>query len=360
MQTELKKKYVPIEKNKIRLYYFLGSGSAVVILALFLGIIHVKGLYQEYQKKIDQLSSGIIREKQRFLKNTVNMTIYLIDSERNQVKKELPLGKFSQKKIDQISMKRIATLIRDLRLIDDGYVWVNHIVDYEGGEKYAIRQIHPNLPQTEGQWLSTETIDIKGNTPYKTELEGVKSKGEIFFDYYFKKLGSEKIAHKMTFAKLYKPWNWIVATGVYLDDVDTLIKTETMEMKKTLNRQILYTFLLAVLALMASVLIIVMFEKQVRRLLLAHEYNIKIYTDRLIEEKERTESALAEVKELKGLLPICSSCKKIRDDSGYWNQIESYISDHSKAEFTHGICPDCARKLYPEFYKENNEKNKES
>lgn len=60
-------------------------------------------------------------------------------------------------------------------------------------------------------------------------------------------------------------------------------------------------------------------------------------------------SALSEVRELKGFLPICSSCKKIRDDQGYWNQIEAYIQSHSKAEFTHGMCPDCAHKICPEL-----------
>ncbi len=55
------------------------------------------------------------------------------------------------------------------------------------------------------------------------------------------------------------------------------------------------------------------------------------------------------VKVLSGLLPICASCKKIRDDRGYWRQIESYIEDHSEAEFSHGICPECAKKLYPKF-----------
>ncbi|MCF8114750.1 MAG: PAS domain-containing protein [Desulfotignum sp.] len=59
--------------------------------------------------------------------------------------------------------------------------------------------------------------------------------------------------------------------------------------------------------------------------------------------------ALAEVKTLKGFLPICSHCKKIRDDKGYWNQIESYIHKHSGAEFSHGICPECAKKHYPDF-----------
>ena len=66
---------------------------------------------------------------------------------------------------------------------------------------------------------------------------------------------------------------------------------------------------------------------------------------------DRLEKAISEVKTLSGLLPICASCKKIRDDKGYWNQIEIYIRNHSNAEFSHGICPDCAKKLYPELIK---------
>lgn len=62
--------------------------------------------------------------------------------------------------------------------------------------------------------------------------------------------------------------------------------------------------------------------------------------------------ALSQVKKLSGLLPICSSCKKIRDDKGYWQQIEAYIGEHSEAEFSHSICPECARRLYPEFFKD--------
>jgi PAS domain S-box-containing protein len=78
-------------------------------------------------------------------------------------------------------------------------------------------------------------------------------------------------------------------------------------------------------------------------------------TKRKLAEKEserlivELKAAMARVKLLSGFLPICASCKKIRDDQGYWKQIESYIREHSEAEFSHGICPDCAKKLYPEF-----------
>jgi hypothetical protein len=68
--------------------------------------------------------------------------------------------------------------------------------------------------------------------------------------------------------------------------------------------------------------------------------------DKLIAELK---DALAHVKQLQGFLPICAECKQVRDDRGYWMQIEAYISEHSEAKFSHGLCPDCIRKLYPEY-----------
>ena len=78
----------------------------------------------------------------------------------------------------------------------------------------------------------------------------------------------------------------------------------------------------------------------------------EIERNNLIVELKQT---LAQVKTLSGLLPICSYCKRIRDDKGYWNKIESYIHDHSEAEFSHSVCPECAKKYYPDcdIYDEN-------
>jgi CheY-like chemotaxis protein len=79
-----------------------------------------------------------------------------------------------------------------------------------------------------------------------------------------------------------------------------------------------------------------------------------LYRHKAEEERERLihelEDALAEIKTLRGILPICSSCKKIRDDEGYWNQLEAYIQEHSEAVFSHGLCPECGKKLYPEVF----------
>jgi len=84
---------------------------------------------------------------------------------------------------------------------------------------------------------------------------------------------------------------------------------------------------------------------------------IRDISERKQHEKERDalidnlKKSLAKVRQLSGLLPICASCKKIRDDRGYWNQLETYIGDHSEAQFGHGICPECSQKLYPEYHR---------
>lgn len=81
-----------------------------------------------------------------------------------------------------------------------------------------------------------------------------------------------------------------------------------------------------------------------------HEFREIIETHlSLIVMNNELKSALQEIKSLRGMLPICSYCKKIRDDDGYWNKLETYIREHSEAEFSHGICPECAKKFYPEM-----------
>lgn len=78
--------------------------------------------------------------------------------------------------------------------------------------------------------------------------------------------------------------------------------------------------------------------------------------DELQKKNKALEKALLMVKQLSGLLPICSKCKRIRDDSGNWEQVEYYIKDHSEADFSHGLCPDCARDIYGEYYEDEGEK----
>jgi DNA-binding response OmpR family regulator len=69
----------------------------------------------------------------------------------------------------------------------------------------------------------------------------------------------------------------------------------------------------------------------------------------LNEKVEELSQALAEVRTLKGIVPICANCKNVRDDQGYWNRVETYLNEHTEADFTHAVCPDCMKRLYPQF-----------
>ena len=111
-------------------------------------------------------------------------------------------------------------------------------------------------------------------------------------------------------------------------------------MKRT--EWILTSIILAIHLIVA----VIVFEPAVRLIRSQFEKLSKVASERqrLIDELQ---AALSTVKQLKGLLPICASCKKIRDDKGYWNQIEGFIEQNSDAQFSHGICPDCLKQLYP-------------
>jgi len=153
-------------------------------------------------------------------------------------------------------------------------------------------------------------------------------------------------------AKAYRDLKWIgivaatsLALAVYFDARDLFVhwyitKKEPYELEEIIPVFLVLPFALA------------FFSWRRWQDLLSEIKKRKQVEEMLREEKDGLQRALSKIRTLSGLLPICSSCKKIRDDKGYWHQVESYISDHSKAEFSHSICPECTEKLYSEYIDE--------
>jgi signal transduction histidine kinase len=244
-------------------------------------------------------------------------------------------GELSQKTAQRIAAEQI----RELRYGADNknYFWINDLQP---------RMImHPYRPDLEGQDLTSYT-DLNHKRLFVEFVEKVNQKGSGYVPYLWQwKDLPEQIVPKISYVKLFEPWGWIIGTGVYLDDVHR-------EFSQTSKKLVYISTLILFIIFILSIIIIRQGIKEAgkRRLV---EQKLQDHYDQLEGlVKERTadlEKALSEVKLLSGFLPICASCKKIRDDKGYWNQIESYIQQHSEAEFSHSICPGCAKKLYPEF-----------
>lgn len=161
----------------------------------------------------------------------------------------------NQNEIDEQAKSAIREAIHNKLFDEDSYIWVNEIIDFDGGDRYAIRRIHPNLVSTEGSYLSTKLEDIKGNTPYLTELEGIKKDGEVLFTYWFKRKDSQEVAEKLTYARLYRDFNWVIAMGIHLEDAQRYIEKAKTQ-SKALSSQIITIAFVSMLVLFLLGLVI--------------------------------------------------------------------------------------------------------
>ncbi len=156
--------------------------------------------------------------KKNMLSEYVNNMIIYIDGERKAFLENNPdaTEEDTEKEMIRLARKRIY----EEQHSDGAYMWIQKVLDYNGGDDYAIRLIHRNLTDTEGSLLSTNTVNEMGMKAYEIELEGVKKDGEIYQNYAFKKLNSDEVTEKVTYAKLYEPFDWIICMGVNLDDIE--------------------------------------------------------------------------------------------------------------------------------------------
>lgn len=244
------------------------------------------------------------------------------------------------------AQQRAVLQVRGLRYggEDKDYFWINDL------EPRMI--MHPYRPELEGQNLAAYS-DPSGKHLFLEFVAKVKQEGGGYVEYLWQlKDQTDQVVPKLSYVKLFAPWGWVIGTGVYLEEVHAQFAR--------ISRELVYVSaaILAVIALLSLAIIYQGLNETNRRLIAEQE--VEQYYEHLEELVDRRtrelKEALAEVKLLSGFLPICASCKKIRDDQGYWNQIESYIQRHSQAQFSHSICPECMRKLYPDFIDKQNEK----
>ena len=125
----------------------------------------------------------------------------------------------TQHNLDEFVKEEMRNYLHSEQYDGNQYVWVNEVIDMQGGLNYAVRKIHPSMPELEGEWLSTFEEDVVGNQPYNTELKGIRKEGKVFHSYYFKNKVDDEITEKYSYAEYYEPFKWIIATGETLEDV---------------------------------------------------------------------------------------------------------------------------------------------
>ena len=158
----------------------------------------------------------------------------------------------------------VSSKVHNSRFVEETYYWVNEIKNYKGGKDYAVRLIHPNPRSSEGMILSTDMQDAVGDYPYQKELDEINKNGEGFYTYYFKKKDSDNFARKITYSKLYKPYNWVVCMGSYYDDIYDYVDT-IGKMRGRLLSKIAVPAIVLLDLLLAAFLIAQTVEKRKRK-----------------------------------------------------------------------------------------------
>lgn len=168
---------------------------------------------------------------------------------------------FSKEYVEGLVKAATADKIRRQQFENDSYIWVDEVLNYAGGRDFAVRLVHPGLPETEGTPLSTDMIDVKGNQLVLLELEGINTSGEVFFQYYFQEPDSEKVSEKLSYAKIYREFDWIIGMGVHIKEVQQYINTTNERSGQTAARNTLGLLSIVVVVLAASLFLIIMTEK---------------------------------------------------------------------------------------------------
>lgn len=222
----------------------------LLVTALFLLIQR----YDDYK-----LKTNLTAFQEREMKSTVNNFILIIDYMRKDMIENLERDNipYTEESIKEATLTFIRHVIHESTFANGAYIWINEVVNFEGGDNYGIRQVHGNLPETEGMLLSTSMQDAKGNLPYLEELVGIREKGELTYKYYFKEYHSDNVSEKISYAKLYEPYNWIVCTGTYLNSMYN--PTGGISSQNKILFYSLFTALITISAILFSYIIILNF-----------------------------------------------------------------------------------------------------
>ena len=198
------------EQRRFMMYIVAGLIVSLILVILFSYAITLITAQMTYDATLEV--------KRSMLKENVDNMVSYLDECAREYKDEHPDA--DEAEIEDAMYKIAYRKIYSETHVDGTYMWVQKVLDYNGGDDYAIRLIHPNLSDTEGDYLSTNTLNPSGIKAYEEELEGVKKDGAVFLTYDFKKLESDDVTQKETYSKLYKRFDWIICMGVNLDDLD--------------------------------------------------------------------------------------------------------------------------------------------
>ncbi len=289
------------EAAKVRRTFYSISLLIVIVVFIVFTTSHFTSLKRQNDESFKRLEELMVTMTKVYLKDTVSRTLADIDLERKMIRLDLQVAAGdaeAESRADELVKARSIVRIRETRLKEDGYLWASELLTPAGGRDYARRIAHGRYPDSEGTLLSTEASSGLNASQYREELDGLLADGEVYYTYYPPKKGEPLPSRMLVYAALYPDFSWIVATGVYIDDIERTILLERKIAEADLEANAASSITTLVLALLAVLGLVIAVDQATARVIAASYERITATEKALRVEKARVEEAYSMMKEL--------------------------------------------------------------
>lgn len=243
-------------------------------MIIFISYFYVKNTNKEFEMGLKKFVSDSYLEQKSLLKKEIDVLIDVIKYKAtNSSEDELSLKKDIIKMLNNITYEQKRS----------NYVFVYEINNMKGGKKFAKLLVNPNRIDLVGTHISTNFKDNDGKKFREEFLKDIREKGESYTQYAYKKISNDKIYQKLSYFKYYPAWNWVIAVGVYIDDIEEDIAIKKAELKQKVKNQIVQNILLFVLFLSIGIVITILVSEKIDEFFKEYREKVKLKSAALIE-----------------------------------------------------------------------------
>jgi len=272
------------EKNisKIIIYVFI---VIMITMISLISYFYVKNTYSDFEIELNKFVNDYYSNQKALLKKQIDVVNDII--------------KYNATKSGSTEQELKNETIRLLNNISfetsrGNYIFVYEILDMNGGDKFAKLLVNPNRLDLVGTVISTNYEDANGKKFREDFLNDIRTKGESFTQYAYKKYLSPQINQKLSYFKLYENWNWVIAVGVYIDDIENDIAIKKEDLKRKVKTQTIQTIFLFILFLSIGIVLTILLSERIDEFFKEYRLAVKAKSDALIELNETLEKRVSE------------------------------------------------------------------
>lgn len=263
--------------SKIIIYVFIIIMTSMILLISY---FYVNNTYADFDIQMEKYVQEHYKNQKVVLKKEINTVIDIIKYNA------------TRSDIDEFEIK--ADMIRLLNNISferdrSNYIFVYEVFNMEGGDNFAKMIVNPNRPDLVGNLISTKYQDVNGKRFREEFLDNIKKTGESYTQYAYKKAYTNEIKQKLSYFKYFERWNWVIAAGVYIDDIENEIAKNKLDLKARVKKQVVQNIFLFTLFLTMAIVLSIIVSRKIDRVLKSYKERVSANEAALKEWNETLE-----------------------------------------------------------------------